>query len=68
MDRSPGSPERVPNVSLNSQYPSIKFTLDIGGSTVNFLDLSISEKYGLIEFGIYRKDTTTDIVVLSYGS
>ena len=48
---------------LNSQYPSIKFTLDIGGSTVNFLDLSISEKDGLIEFGNYRKDTTTDITV-----
>jgi len=48
---------------LNIQYPSIKFTLDIGGSTINFLDLSISEKDGLIEFGMYRKGTTTDITV-----
>jgi hypothetical protein len=48
---------------LNAQHPSIKFTLEVGGSTVNFLDLTISEKDGLIEFGIYRKNTATDVTV-----
>ena len=51
---------------LNSQYPSIEFTLEIEVSRVNFLDPTIYEKDGLIEFGIYRKDTATDVTV--YGS
>jgi hypothetical protein len=37
--------------------------LEVGGSAINFLDLTISEKDGNHEFGIYRKDTVTDVVV-----
>ena len=48
---------------LNNQYPSIKFTLEVGGSSINFLDLTISNRDGVHEFAIYRKDTSTDITV-----
>jgi hypothetical protein len=51
---------------LNKQYPSIKFTLEVGGTSINYLDLTISKRDGCHEFEIYRKDTSTDIVV--YGS
>ena len=37
---------------LNAQHLSIEFNLEVGGSTVNFLDLTISEK-----------DTATDVTV-----
>jgi hypothetical protein len=45
----------------NSLHPSIKFTLDIGGKIINFLDLSITLNAGKHEFGIFRKPTYTDI-------
>ena len=48
---------------LNSLYPSIKFTLEVGGNTINFLDLSIKLNAGKHEFSIYRKPTYTDITI-----
>ena len=48
---------------LNSQYPSIKFTLEVGGKSINFLDLSITLREGKHEFGIFRKSTYTDIAI-----
>ena len=48
---------------LNSLYPSIKFTLEIGGNQINFLDLEIPVLDGKHSFGIYRKPTTTDVLI-----
>ena len=50
-------------VYLNSQYPSIKFTLEVGNSSINFLDLAISIEDGSHVFGIYGKNTSTDTLV-----
>jgi len=44
---------------LNNRYTSIKFTLEIGGVKINFLDLTISIA-GKHEFEIFRQPTTTD--------
>jgi hypothetical protein len=81
---------------LNTLYPSVQFTSEVGGPNINFLDLSISARDGqrhdlvsglstsergaesleldlelnisarggqLHAFGIYRKDTSTDITI-----
>ena len=48
---------------LNSLYPSIKFTLEVGDKSINFLDLSISLHAGKHEFGIFRKPTYSDISI-----
>ena len=49
---------------LNSRYPSIRFTMEIGGRHINFLDLGISiNEHGQHEFEIYRKPTHTDVVI-----
>lgn len=48
---------------LNSIYPSIKFTSEIGGSKINFLDLTISLLPDSYSFSIYRKNTATDILI-----
>ena len=48
---------------LNIFHPSIKFTLEVGGSSINFLDLTISARDGIHEFGIFRKDTATNVLV-----
>jgi len=48
---------------LNSLYPSIKFTLEVGGKIINFLDLSITINTGKHEFSIFRKPTYTDITI-----
>jgi len=45
---------------LNSHYLSIKFTLELGGSKINFLDLTISVNDGKHTFSIFRKPTHTD--------
>ena len=48
---------------LNKHYPSIKFTLEVGGTSINFLNLTVSERDGVYEFEVYRKDTSTDGLV-----
>ena len=48
---------------LNKIYPSIKFTLEIGGSSINFLDLNISNRDGNHDFTIFRKHTATDTLI-----
>ena len=48
---------------INSHYPSIQFTLEKGGSSINFLDLSITLKNGTHKFNIFRKPTYTDVVI-----
>ena len=49
---------------LNSFFPSIKFTVEIGGAQIKFLDLTISiSNNNEYTYDIYRKPTTTDITV-----
>jgi hypothetical protein len=48
---------------LNSLYPSITFTLEVGGKSINFLDLSITIHEGKHEFEVFRKPTYTDIAI-----
>ena len=50
-------------LSINALYPSIKFTVQVGGNNINFLDLHISIESGRHEFSIYRKPTSTDITI-----
>jgi len=42
---------------FNSFHPRLKFTLEIGGDTLNFLDLTIIKKDGRLIFNWYRKPT-----------
>ncbi|XP_036322153.1 uncharacterized protein LOC118736162 [Rhagoletis pomonella] len=49
--------------TLNSRYPSIKFTFekeDEKTSSLPFLDILIKRQGKKIEFGVYRKSTSTD--------
>ena len=48
---------------INSFYSKIQFTLEIGGSTINFLDLSITITNGHYDFAIYRKPTYSDTII-----
>ena len=48
---------------MNSLYPSIKFTLEIGKERLNFLELTISIEEGLHQYNIHRKTTSIDNVV-----
>ena len=48
---------------LNSFYTSIDFTVDIGGFKLNFLDLTLTLLSNQFNFEIYRKETTTDILI-----
>lgn len=56
--------------TLNSYHPNIKFTLEVGGNNINFLDLSISlvstssnSKRKTFQFNVYRKPTFTDTTI-----
>ena len=48
---------------LNTLYPTIKFTMEVGGNCINFLDLTISLCDNRHTFSIYRKSTTTDTLI-----
>jgi len=48
---------------INSLYPLITFTLEVGGNSINFLDLSITLFEGKHEFEIFRKPAYTDITI-----
>jgi len=45
---------------INSLFPSINFTPEIGGQSLNFLDLTISIHENRHSFSIFRKPTATD--------
>jgi len=42
---------------FNSYHPRLKFTLEIGGSNLNFLDLTIIKKEGYLIFDWFQKPT-----------
>jgi len=44
-------------MSFNSFHPRLKFTLEIGGDVLNFLDLTLIKKEGRLIFNWYRKPT-----------
>ena len=52
---------------INSLYPSIKFTLEVGGKSINFLDFSINLHEGKHTFGIFRKPTYSGITIDGYS-
>ena len=50
--------------SLNYASPSIKFALETENNhNINFLDISINHQDNHFTFNIYRKPTTTDIII-----
>ena len=66
-----GPPSALTNLLnyLNSLHPSINFTLEVGGSSINYLDLTISltphsHSHQLHpQFAIYRKPSNTGIFI-----
>ena len=46
-----------------SFLPSIKFTIKVGGSKINFLDLTLTIIGGHHPFGIFRKKTATNTLI-----
>lgn len=49
--------------SLNLVNDNIKFTKELGGLQLNFLDISIRLEEGLHKFSVFRKPTYTDVVI-----
>jgi len=43
--------------TFNSLHPRLQFTMEIGGEKLNFLDVTIMNNNGTLEFDIYRKPT-----------
>ncbi|KYN15805.1 hypothetical protein ALC57_11960 [Trachymyrmex cornetzi] len=43
--------------TFNSLHPRLQFTLEIGGNSINFLDLTIINNNGMIELDWYHKPT-----------
>jgi hypothetical protein len=51
-------------MEFNSIQSQIKFTIEKEIHTkLNYLDLSITNKHNQLTFGIYRKPTTTDLII-----
>lgn len=48
---------------LNAVNQHIQFTIELGGSELNFLDLTIKLEGGKHRFSIFRKTTYTDVVI-----
>jgi hypothetical protein len=52
---------------LNNLHPNIKFTCEVGGNTMPFLDVQIQLGNGAFKSKVYRKKTDTN-VLMQYGS
>jgi hypothetical protein len=48
---------------LNKINPSIQFTMEVGGKTINFLDLNISILDHSLKFDVFRKPTFSDNII-----
>lgn len=48
---------------VNSIRENLKFDIEIGGNTLNFLDLTIKLCNNKLEFSIYHKPSSTDICI-----
>ena len=53
--------------ALNNYHPNIKFTVEIGGDRLCFLDTTVSIEDGKFETWVYRKPSNTG-VVLNYSA
>ena len=51
---------------LNTLYPSIRFTLENGGTSINFLDMNIDISDGIHHaINFFRKPTATETTIPS---
>ena len=50
---------------INNIDPKLTFSVEWGGKHINFLDISIKIIGEKLEFGIYRKDSYTDVIIPS---
>ena len=48
---------------MNAMNESIKFTVEKGNETINYLDLTLTLNNNRIEYKIYRKPTHTDTII-----
>ena len=48
-------------IFLNSLNPHLKFTMEVGGKSICFLDLEISIKNGQLETAVYSKLTDSHL-------
>jgi hypothetical protein len=48
---------------INSRNNNIKFTMELGNKSINYLDLNIQLIEGKHVFDIYRKPTSTDVII-----
>lgn len=51
------------NNTLNKLDDKIKFTMEVGDASLNFLDINVNILNNSFKFNIYRKPTFTDIVI-----
>ena len=47
----------------NAMHKDIKFTLENGNETINYLDLTLTVNSRRIDYKIYRKPTCTDAII-----
>ena len=50
-------------ILLNSSFPFIEFTMEVNGESINFLDFTIRINGDLHVFSVYRKRSTTDLII-----
>jgi hypothetical protein len=48
---------------FNTITPNMKFTLEEEENKINYLDITITRKHDSLSFEIYRKPTTTDVII-----
>ena len=48
---------------LNSWHPNLKFTVEIGGKEIPFLDINVDIKENRLSTSVYRKDTYTSLIL-----
>ncbi|OCT81503.1 hypothetical protein XELAEV_18028324mg [Xenopus laevis] len=49
----------------NEAQPTIKFTIEVGGNTINFLDVAININNGKISTSLFRKETDRNNTLLA---
>ena len=48
---------------LNTRHPNLKFTMEVGPSSIPFLDTKISVENGVTNISVYRKATNTNLLL-----
>jgi len=52
--------------TFNSLHPRLQFTLEIGGNELNFLDVTLKNNKGKLEFDWYKKEHSQEEHLISY--